>query len=107
MAKGMRVERWLCGQKTTSAGVPLTEACESGVGRMRAKEDSSSRLMLAIALVELKCCSLCFSPPNRKQHPSTSSMFEKTDPSSDACGRLNSGKRALRRGARIVDAMHR
>lgn len=62
----------------------LTEACESGVGSTRASEESRSKLMFAIALVELKRCSLCFNPPKKKQHPSTSSMFEKTDPRSEA-----------------------
>lgn len=40
--------------------------------------------MLAIALVELNRCSLCLSPPKKKQQPRTSSMFENTDPSNEA-----------------------
>lgn len=40
--------------------------------------------MFAMALVELKRCSLCLRPPKKKQHPNTSSMLLNTDPSSEA-----------------------
>ena len=62
----------------------LTDACESGVGTTSAREERRRRLMLAMAPTLLNSWSPLTQAPQKKQHPSTNSMFEKTDPSSDA-----------------------